>query len=123
MTDHIDTSPEAVPLFRVQLHEAVAERDRLRALTPAAMLDVYDRFMAGGSITDSDRKQVDHIASAAAFGAAAYEAGMDADQGTHAMMRSIMLAMVDPTHPDLDYLRADPEAAGNARAALERTVK
>ena len=95
---------------------ALEARDkRVREEWPAAALSLYDRFMSGGGITDDERKQVDQIALAAAFGSTAYEAGMDADQGTHAMMRSILLALVDPMNPDLDYLRVDPEAARLAR--------
>lgn len=79
------------------------------------MLDLYDRFMTGAGITKAERKQVNHIARAASFGATAYQMRMDDDRGTHVMMRSILVALMDWMHPDLDYLRADPEAAALAR--------
>lgn len=33
------------------------------------------------------------------------------------MMRSILLTLFDPMHPDLDYLRIDPEAVARFRTA------
>ncbi|MFG6081573.1 hypothetical protein ACEUZ9_002197 [Paracoccus litorisediminis] len=86
-------------------------------MSPAKLLEVYDRFTDGGPISPDERLQVDGIALAASFGSAAFLARMDDDQGTHAMMRAILLALVDPMHPDLDYLRSDPAAAKAARGA------
>ncbi|WP_353144899.1 hypothetical protein [Paracoccus sp. (in: a-proteobacteria)] len=84
-------------------------------MTPAELLALHDKFMSGGGVTDDEKAAADHIALSAAFGSAAYEAAMDADRGTHAMLRAFLLALVDPMHPDLDYLRRNPEAALAAR--------
>lgn len=67
------------------------------------MLQTHDAFMSGAPCDkDLDR----HVTLAACFGAAAYEAAPCADSGTHAMLRAFLLALIDPMHPELDYLRA-----------------
>lgn len=87
-----------------------AQRDeiaRLRADTaPATFLFAYDRFMSGMPIEPEIKTVADAVARAARFGAAAYEMALDADQGAHALARSFLLALTDPGHLDLDYLRA-----------------
>lgn len=75
-------------------------------ISPAAMLDLWDRSLSGTILTDPERQQVRQMVLAAAFGVAAYHIAMDTDEGAHAMMRAILLALVDPMHPDLGYLRA-----------------
>ena len=89
-------------------------------MTAREMLDLHDKFMSGAPITEDESKAADRIALAASFGSTAYEDGTDADQGTHAMLRAFLTALVDPMHPDLDYLRADPQAAIAARAEDRR---
>ena len=78
------------------------------------MLDNGDAFMGCRPCDGALQKR---IARAAVYGAAAYEAAPCVDNGTYAMMRSILLALIDPLHPDLDYLRADPAPAAKAREA------
>ena len=46
----------------------------------------------------------------------AYEAAIDADQGASAMIRSVLLALIDIAHPELDYLRADRAPAPEAKS-------
>lgn len=78
------------------------------------MLDNEDAFMGCRPCDGALQKRV---ARAAVFGAAAYEAASCMDNGTYAMMRSILTALIDPLHPDLDYLREVPEAGAKAREA------
>ena len=82
-------------------------------MTPGTIkeaLDTYDAFLRGDQLTPSQSQLANRVAVAAAFGAAAYERGIDADQGAHAMIRSTLRALIDPAHPDLDYLRANAQA-------------
>lgn len=89
---------------------------RLRANTaPATLLFAYDRFMSGVPIEPEIKRVAYAVARAACFGAAAYEKALDADQGAHALARSFLLALTDPVHPDLDYLRATPIDRGSAQ--------
>ena len=85
-------------------------------MTPVELLALHDKFMSGDPITKAERSIADSIALAAAYGSAAFMAGMDDDQGTHAMLRAFLTALIDPMSPDLDYLRMDPAAAIAARA-------
>lgn len=85
---------------------------------PRRMLAAYDRFIGGLDMTDEETAIAIAVARAACFGEAAYEAGHDRDQGTHAMARAFLCAMIDPVHPDLDYLRADPASGEAMRAAV-----
>ena len=70
-------------------------------------LAAYDAFLRGDEVTETQKALADRVSLAAAFGAEAYERGIDASQGAHAMVRSTLLALVNPMHPDLDYLRAN----------------
>lgn len=82
-------------------------------VSPAAMLDLWDRSLSGAALTAPERQQVRQMVLAAAYGVAAYHCAMDTDEGAHAMMRAVLLALVDPMHPDLDYLRAAAGAGIN----------
>lgn len=76
------------------------------------MLDNHDAFMRGAPCDkDIDRR----VTFAACFGASAYEAAPLVASGIHAMLRAFLLALIDPMHPDLDYLRADAQAGAAAR--------
>ena len=91
-------------------------------MTPQQLLEVYDKFMSAEPITDAEKEITERTALAAIFGAEAYEKGIDANQGTHAMLRSVLLALIDPLHPDLDYLRADPASGALERAKREEVT-
>jgi len=91
-------------------------------MTPQQLLETYDKFMAAEPITDAEKQVSDAVAVAACFGVSAYEAGMNAHHGTHAMLRSFLLALIDPLHPDLDYLRADPASGAVERAKREEVA-
>lgn len=91
-------------------------------MTPQQLLEVYDKFMAAEPITDAEKEISDAVAVASCFGASAYEAGMDAHQGANALLRSLLLALIDPLHPDLDYLRADPASGAVERAKREEVT-
>lgn len=68
-------------------------------------LDAYDAFFRGDKLTRKQKDLAKRVAVASAFGAAAYNRGIDPDQATHAMVRSVLVAIQDPMHSDLDYLR------------------
>lgn len=78
------------------------------------LLESYDAFMAGVEMDQKDTERFKAVCAGISFGAAAYEAG-HGHQAAHAMGRSFLLAIIDPTHPDLDYLRADPKSGEVAR--------
>lgn len=107
----------ALTAAQAEIATLTRERDEARA---EHLLAAYDAFLSGLPITDAQKATADHVARAAVFGSAAYDAGICDGQATHAMIRSILVALIDPMHPDLDYLRADPEAARKARAAAPR---
>lgn len=79
-------------------------------------LDSYDAFLAAMEMDDADMERFHAVCNAINFGAAAYEAG-NGHQAAHAMGRSFLLALIDPSHPELDYLRADPSSGEVARMA------
>lgn len=111
---------KALPLIRPVLRAALittpAPSDGLREAAAGALASL-DSFMSGAPINPESKAQSDALARAASFASEAYRQGYDHDQATHAMLRAFLTALVDPLHPDLDYLRADP-AAGTIRAAL-----
>lgn len=80
------------------------------------LLDSYDAFLAAMDMDDADMERFHDVCAAMNFGAAAYEAG-HGHQAAHAMGRAFLLALIDPSHPDLDYLRADPKSGEVARMA------
>ena len=88
-------------------------------MTPQQLLEVYDKFMAAEPITDAEKRIVDAVTVAASFGAEAYEMGMGAHQGATSMIRATLLALIDPLHPDLDYLRTNPALGPEERAKRE----
>ena len=92
-------------------------------MTPAQMLAVHDGFMSGKRLSDEEKLQADHVFTAAAFGAEAFDKaaahGLTADGAPVALLRAFLLALVDPLHADLDYLRADPASGAVERAKRE----
>lgn len=88
-------------------------------MTPVQMLDAYDRFMRGAEITAQDHVTSRAVAHASAFAAGAHIIAGESDQGTHALCRSFLLGLIDPLHPDLDYLRRDPASGSVERAKRE----
>jgi hypothetical protein len=80
------------------------------------LLDSYDAFLAAMEMDDADMNRFHAVCDAINFGAAAYEAG-EGHQAAHAMGRAFLLALIDQSHPDLDYLRADPKSGEVARMA------
>jgi hypothetical protein len=88
-------------------------------MTPMQVLEAYDSFMIGAGPTPEGRAVSKSVALAAVFGVEAYEKAIDSNQGAHAMARSFLLALADPLHPDLDYLRIDPASGAVERAARE----
>lgn len=89
------------------------------ALTQAAQmaLNTCDRFMSGQPITAAERAIFYRVCLAAVYASEAYERGMQRDGATWAMQRSFLQALIDPLHPDLDYLRADPASRDALLAA------
>ncbi|MER5171625.1 hypothetical protein [Thioclava kandeliae] len=98
----------------------------IRALTPAdatAALAARDERVRQGAWAEAMAhldKPLDDVpsrrmADAATFAAEAYERAGRGDEGTYALRRAFITAMADFMHPDLDYLRADPEAAAANR--------
>ena len=88
------------------------------------MLDAGDAFMGGRNLT-AEQIELERIATiAGAFAAAAYDAHSPKGGGEcHALTRAFLLALIDPNHPDLDYLRADPSAGETARNAAAQLAK
>lgn len=80
-------------------------------------LAAHDAFMAGEPLTGQQRELARSFAQAACYGAAALAASQGLDHGPTAMARAFVQALIDPLHPDLDYLRADRKAGEVARQA------
>jgi hypothetical protein len=83
---------------------AVTAPDAPDALQAAGrhMLALHDDFLRGG---DVDIAAANRLHLAASFGAQAFAVCPIPDARPAAMMRAIALALIDPMHPDLDYLR------------------
>lgn len=88
-------------------------------LAAQRLLDAHDAFMRGEHMTPEQLADERRVRNAAIYGAAAFMAAPDQDHGAHASARAFLLALIDPLHPDLDYLRADPAAGQVARDARE----
>lgn len=80
------------------------------------LLESYDAFMAGAEMSPKDEERFKVVCIAISFGAAAYQAGVGHQAG-HAMGRAFLQAIIDPTSPALDYLRANPKSGEIARMA------
>jgi len=92
--------------------------------TAKEMLAAVDTFMSGAELTEKQRELEKAATTAGAFAAAAFDAYAPRGGGEyHALTRSFLLALVDPSHPDLDYLRADPAAGAAARDAAAQLNK
>lgn len=87
------------------------------------MLGTLDGFMSGSSLTDADNEVQKAVSLAGCFAAAAYEAAQGGGADVHALTRSFLLALIDPTDPALDYLRADQAAGAAARDAAAQLNK
>lgn len=82
------------------------------------LLGAVDAFMSGKTLTEGQRELEKAATLAGAFAAAAYDAYAPKSGGEfHALTRSFLLALIDPAHVDLDYLRAEPDAGQIARDA------
>jgi hypothetical protein len=66
------------------------------------MLKEHDNFMSGWPY---DKEVCDRLITAASFGAQAFAVCPIPDARPSAMLRALLLALVDPTHRELDYLR------------------
>lgn len=99
-----DNLPDAInEAMRLSL-AALAPTDAAQAREAAlAMLDLHDGFLAG---KDVDLAAANRLHLAASFGAQAFAVCPEPDARPSAMLRAFLLAMIDPMHPDLDYLRA-----------------
>jgi len=80
------------------------------------LLASYDAFLAAMEMDAADMERFNSVCAAISFGSAAYEAG-HGHQAGHAMGRAFLLALIDPSRPELDYLRASPESGEVARLA------
>ena len=82
----------------------------------SVFLDAYDRGMSGEKTSPDDEARHRAISLAGCFAAVAYEKGICAGQDVHALTRSFLIAMLDPTDARLDYLRSDPNSGAALRA-------
>lgn len=80
----------------------------------AELLKSHDDFLRAAPMDRESLERSSAVARAISFGAEAYDRG-HGHQAMHAMGRAFLLALVDPAHPDLDYLRADPRSGEIAR--------
>jgi hypothetical protein len=84
------------------------------------LLEAHDAFLSGHPLTEGQSERARSVAQAACFAAAAYNAGGEGGQNIAALARAFLLALIDPMHSDLDYLRADP---ASGRVARDVSVK
>ena len=89
-------------------------------LPPSELLHAYDEFMRGCPLANGGEALASSVAKASAFAAAAYDDASPAGYAVHALARAFLIALINPAHQDLDYLRADPKAGQAARDADER---
>jgi hypothetical protein len=123
-TDHANIiahlSPELTPTGPLPnrnslMMEVVRLRNQVKALVDADaggveglqtagrdMLALHDGFLSGA---DVDRPAANRLHLAASFGAQAFAVCPIPDARPAAMIRAIALALIDPMHSDLDYLR------------------
>lgn len=88
--------------------------------TAKSALDALDAFMSGQAVTPEQSELAASIGIAGLFAGAAFEAFPFKGGGEyHALARTFLLALADPSHPDLDYLRADPKSGDVARSAAD----
>lgn len=74
-------------------------------------LKALDGFMSGAEVTAEQKDLESKVTIAGSFAAAAYDHHLPKGGGEyHALTRAFLLALIDPLHPDLDYLRSDPMA-------------
>jgi hypothetical protein len=78
----------------------------MRCKTPKRWLEAYDKFMSGAPLDKRENEMARRVALAASFGAEAYEKGFTPEMGAHAMVRSVLIALTNPSSSELDYLRA-----------------
>lgn len=67
------------------------------------LLAVHDGFMDGEPY---DKTEADRLFLSASFGAQAFAICPQPEARPSAMLRAFLLALIDPTDPQLDYLRA-----------------
>jgi len=67
------------------------------------MLKTHDEFMSG---VPCDERAADKLHRAASFGAQAFAVCPIPEARPVYMVRAFLVALIDPAHPDLDYLRA-----------------
>lgn len=82
----------------------------------AELLKSHDDFLSAAPMDSESLERSKAVSRAISFATEAYERG-NGHQAMHAMGRAFLLALVDPAHPDLDYLRADPKSGEIARLA------
>lgn len=92
-------------------------------MTPAQLLAAHDRYWNCEDSTDQDMDVFVRISTAAVFSALAFKR-QEASDITHegavmALARVFLQAISDPSHADLDYLRADPSSGDLMRAQLK----
>lgn len=93
--------------------------------TAAELIKSHDDFLSAKEMTSDGVEQSRAVALASCFAAAAYDRRHE-HEAIDVLGRVFLLALVDPAHPDLDYLRADPksgEIARLARADLQTLVE
>ncbi|WP_054304589.1 hypothetical protein [Gemmobacter sp. LW-1] len=77
--------------------------DDLITMAARQMLTNHDAFMM---CEPCDKAMERRVVLAACFGSEALAHGMCEGSGTNAMIRAILIALIDPMDPQLDYLRA-----------------
>lgn len=82
------------------------------------MLCVWDKWLSGTA--GGDDAAAHKLSLASAFAAQAFEtlasSNITADGAPTALLRAFLMTLIDPLHPDLDYLRQDPNAGETARS-------
>lgn len=117
---HVEGYWQGGVLHVTEIREATATKEATSVQDAAQrLLSAYDASMSGEGATPDQRTDAAAVRLCAAYGAAAFMAAPDQDHGAHAMARAFLLALIDPLHPDLDYLRADPAAGQVARDARD----
>lgn len=88
--------------------------------TPKQYLDAIQAFWSGKEMSPEELELCRTASVAGCFAAQAYETGMAGGHDIHVLTTAFLQALIDPSHPSLDHLRADPESGPVAREATER---
>lgn len=77
----------------------------------AQLLEIRRKKLSGEPLSHDEKGMANELIIASTFGAAAAHVSTTIEEATDNWAFAFLTALVDPLHPDLDYLRVDPAGA------------